>query len=533
MSSAIALRLPSRRWVIGIGLVLILAVISYTGYRFYSAAHSLNGAGIGDLIGLAQNQDDQPGTLAYKIHHGERVNILLMGYGGADHDGSYLADSIMVISVKGTDRVALTSIPRDTYVKVAAFANGGSYDGKINAAYAIPMSRGAFGKLKPEYSDDFNGAGKLASRVIGDYLGQNIDYWVGVDFTAFKKTVDAVDGVDVDNPSVLDDYEYPTENYGYKHIHFDAGRLHLNGDQALIYARERHADSDFGRSKRQQVLAAAIKDKALSVGAVPKLYDLLGALQDNVHTNLSLNDLKVFGGVADKINSAETHKVSIDNTNWQYDTSDPSAGYILLARDKTMASLRRYIDNELPDPAVLAEKAYVQFASTSGQASQGQNLAGVQAVVMKMIGFQAMPPQAGTTAPAVTEIHDYSGGKASRTAKWMADYFKGTVVTEDPGSRPSPPPPLAPSPGASPVPFAAPDIVVVLGKDYSAAYDQLERPVYTPPPGYNNNTRLNPTPVAPKPTPTPTVEPTITPTPRSSPLPVPSPTPCPVGHICG
>ncbi|MEA2645886.1 MAG: polyisoprenyl-teichoic acid--peptidoglycan teichoic acid transferase, partial [Chloroflexota bacterium] len=411
--------------------MLILAVLSYTGYRFYLAAHALNGSGLGDIFQLTQNQDDQPGTLAYKIHHGERVNVLLMGYGGAAHDGSYLADSLMVISVQGTDRVALTSIPRDTYVKVAAFANGGSYDGKINASYAIPLAKGAFGKLKPEYSEDFNGAGKLASQVVGDYLGQKVDYWVGVDFTAFKKTVDAVGGVDIDNPYLLDDDEYPTEDYGYQHIHFDPGPLHLNGDQALVYARERHADSDFGRSKRQQLLAAAIKDRALSVGAVPKLYDLLSALQDNVHTNLSLNDLKVFGGVAEKINSSDTHRVSIDNTNWQYDTLDPYAGYILLARDRTMNSLHHYIDNELPDPAVLAEKANVQFASTPGQASEGQDLGAVMGVLFKMINFQTMPPQSGSTAPAVTEIHDYSGGKAAKTAQWMAAYFKGTVVTDD------------------------------------------------------------------------------------------------------
>ena len=210
---------------------------SFTGYRFWLAASKVNGkAGVGDFIALAQNQDDTPGTLAYKIHHGERVNVLLLGYGGAGHDGGYLTDSILVVSIKGPDRVALTSMPRDTWVKIQAFANGGQYDGKINAAYEIPLSKGAFGKVQPQYDQGFNGGGALASKVIGDYIGLNIDYWVGVDFTAFKKVVDTVGGVDVNNPYVLDDYQYPLGETGrYTHIHFDAGPLHLNGDQALIY----------------------------------------------------------------------------------------------------------------------------------------------------------------------------------------------------------------------------------------------------------------------------------------------------------
>src|SRR5205823_5925091 len=161
---------------------------------------------------------------------------------GAGHDGSYLTDSIMVISVQGADRVAMTSIPRDTFVRMKAFANGSEYDGKINAAYEIPLSHGAFGRLLPEYDQSFAGAGKLASKVVGDYLGQPIDYWAGLDFTAFKKVVDAVGGVDVVNPNTLDDSTYPLGETGKTmHIHFDQGPLHLSGDQALIYVRERHS----------------------------------------------------------------------------------------------------------------------------------------------------------------------------------------------------------------------------------------------------------------------------------------------------
>jgi LCP family protein required for cell wall assembly len=512
------MRFRDKRWIAAIVLALFLVVASYTGFRFWLTASNVNGhAGLGDIIGLAQNLEDTPGTLAYKIHHGQRVNVLLLGYGGAGHDGAYLTDSILIVSIKGPDRVALTSVPRDTWVSIKAFANGGQYDGKVNAAYEIPLLQGAFGKVQPQYDQGFNGAGALASKVIGDYIGQKIDYWVGVDFTAFKQVVDAVGGVDVNNPYVLDDYQYPLgETSQTMHIHFDAGPLHLNGEQALIYARERHADSDFGRSRRQQVLAAVIKDKALKIGALPKLFDLLSALQNNVKTNMTLNDIKTFGAVADKINSSATHHVSIDNSAWQYDTSSNDGQYILLARDHTMSSLQHFIDAEMVDPAVLKEKAHIQFSSTPGQASQGQGFAGMWGTLLHQLNFETLAPATGDTAPAVTEIHDYSGGKDAKTVAWLKQYFNGIVVTET-GPKPAAAAGATPAPGASPSPAASPDIVVVLGKDFAAAFDRELRPTYTPPPNYIAPTR-SPSPVAPptptsEPSPEPTAPPTHPPTP--------------------
>ena len=494
---------------------------AYTGIRFYQAASKISGHGsIGDVIGVAQNQNDTPGTLAYKIHHGERVNILMLGYGGGSHDGAYLSDSIMLISVEGPDRVAMTSLPRDTFANVAAFANGGSYSGKINAAFAIPLSNGAFGTLKPDYSGDYNGGGKLASQVIGDYLGVPVDYWVSVDFTAFKKVVDAIGGVDVNNPYVLDDAQYPIDaTGGYQQIHFDAGPQHLNGDQALIYVRERHSDSDFGRSRRQQQVTAAIKDKVVSANAVPQLFTLLDALQENVHTNLSLNDMKVFTGILNTINTSSTHHVSIDNTNWQYDTTDPSAGYVLLARDKTMNSLHHFIDNVLPDPAVLAENASVQFVSTTGQGSNGDGLAGIMSAVMGMINFKTLGPGTGSTAPATTEVHDYSGGKATKTAQWMATYFGGTVITEDPASKPAPDAGASPQPGASPAATASPDIVVILGVDFAANFDQAASANVRPPSNYIPPRQV---PRKVQPTQAPSQQPTVAPVPTAPPTKKPS-----------
>jgi len=532
-----ALRLPNRRAMILVGLALVLAAAAFASIRLFGLLHSFNPkTGLGDVVGLAENQADTPGTLAYKLKHGQRVNILLLGYGGPGHGGAFLTDSIMVVSVQGVDRIAMTSIPRDSFVQIPAFANGQTYDGKINAAYEIPLSNGAFGRVSPEYDQGYAGAGKLASKVVGAYIGQPIDYWLGVDFTAFKQAVDAVGGVDVVNPYVLDDSTYPLgETNGYEHIHFNAGRLHLSGDQALIYVRERHADSDFGRSRRQQQVLLAIKDKALSLGGLPHFFDLLSALQDHVKTNMTPADMRTFSSVLDKVHDASTHHVSVDNTTLQYDTYCCGGQYILLPRDHTGATLHQYIANELPPANALNEKAQVQFASSLHEASQGQSLAGVVGKMFGMIGFTTLPPATLSTTPQTTVVHDYSGGAAKATVAWLKQYFHADVVTETPSAAPVAS--ASPSPSGSPA-AAGPLVTVDLGLDYAGPFDTEETPQYVAPEQSVPSTyvpRRTPTAAptqAPSPTPTTVVEsPSPSPTPplqchpKNSPLCVtPSPT---------
>ena len=426
--------LARKRWWAALAFLLVIAGSGLTVSRVFASARAVNPrVTVGEVFSVLQDQADVPGSLAYKVHNGIRVNILLLGYGGVGHDGAYLTDSIMVLSVQGANRVALTSIPRDTYVSIPAFANGASYDGKINAAYELPLANGSFGAISPEYNTGFDGAGRLASKVVGDYLGLNIDYFVGVDFTAFKAVVDAVGGIDVVNPTVLDDYTYPAaESGGYTHIHFDAGPLHLNGDQALIYVRERHADSDFGRSRRQQQVIAAIKDKAVSVGAVPQLLALLDAVSNNVHTNMSPNDLRVFSGMASVVSSPATHRVSIDNTNWQYDTTTWASGYILLRRDPSGAALKRYVQAEMVDPTVTAEGATIQVVSGPTQYSQGEPMSATWTGLLQMLNFNTVAPAESSVSPASTVVHDRSGGAATATARWLADYYGGTISVEAP-----------------------------------------------------------------------------------------------------
>ena len=67
----------------------------------------------------------------------DRINILLMGVGGGQHEGPYLTDTMMLVSVKpSTKQVGMLSIPRDLYVNIPNFGTG-----KINTAYALTRAK--------------------------------------------------------------------------------------------------------------------------------------------------------------------------------------------------------------------------------------------------------------------------------------------------------------------------------------------------------------------------------------------------------
>jgi LCP family protein required for cell wall assembly len=209
------------------------------------------------------------------------VNVLLLGYGGATHDGGYLTDSIIVAS-RNPDigNISMFSIPRDLRVKSPVTKGYG----RINAIFTQFMGRN--GK-----DAHLSASGTKAE--IETMLGMEIPYYATVDFTAFKEIIDTIGGIDIVVPETLHDTTYPNEeNRGYITFHIDAGLQHLDGTTALKYARSRHSTSDFSRSLRQQLIIMGIKDKMLSSGVdlknIPQLY---AQYKTYVSTNVSLQEM--------------------------------------------------------------------------------------------------------------------------------------------------------------------------------------------------------------------------------------------------
>lgn len=242
-----------------------------------------------------------------------RTNILLAGVGGIGHDGGNLTDTNMVASIDYKNKlIPMISIPRDLYVKTKQTGKS-----RINEVYWLANKQ--FGNNQGMYA---------LEQLAGEIIGQPIQYYIKIDFSGFKKIVDALGGVDVYVEKDIYDPEYPKgETIQYETFSIKKGLQHLDGETALKYARSRHGNSggDFGRAQRQQQLLHAIKDKALSLnilsdpGKIKALYD---SVADSIDTNLTLGEIIEMAKFAKDIGKESTFSVVLND--------DPTAcgGYI-------------------------------------------------------------------------------------------------------------------------------------------------------------------------------------------------------------
>jgi LCP family protein required for cell wall assembly len=123
------------------------------------------------------------------LNGSDRVNVLMVGYGGPGHDGAYLADSIQILSIDPKTNTTVTiPVPRDLWIEgIAALPQ----NGKVNEVFAQGYING---------DDSLDSAGALMSDVLSTVTGLEIHHWLSIDFTGFRDMVDAVGGVTIDNP---------------------------------------------------------------------------------------------------------------------------------------------------------------------------------------------------------------------------------------------------------------------------------------------------------------------------------------------
>jgi LCP family protein required for cell wall assembly len=273
------------------------------------------------------------------------VNFLLLGYGGATHDGTYLTDSIMVLNLNPkTSKATLISIPRDIWVG----------NKKINSFYSQHIKEG------PAV------AGRAAMDAVSQVTGLNMDRFVSVSFDGFTKTIDALGGVDVKVDVTFDDYQYPIEGKEddlcgkdpaelpaitatasatknpelifpcrYKHLHFDAGTVHMDGITALEFVRSRHSaqdGSDFGRSRRQKNLLVAVKQKVMSVNFITSALPFINRLGDEVRTDLSLDEARVLISTAGKLADYKISSLAITDENYLISSQSTDGQYVLIPK---------------------------------------------------------------------------------------------------------------------------------------------------------------------------------------------------------
>src|SRR5581483_8564863 len=143
----------------------------------------------------------------------------------------------------------------------------------------------------------------------------------------------------------------------------------MNGERAIEFARSRHSledGTDFGRSRRQQLILLAIKSKALSPEGMSKAFGLMDALSKDFKTNMTIGQVKALAEEAKDVDPNTIDRVSIDTTNYLADAVTTDGQDVLVPQGKSWSALRSYIGSLLLDPAVKTEGAKIQLWNGSG-----------------------------------------------------------------------------------------------------------------------------------------------------------------------
>jgi len=263
----------SRRWpkiLLAVIAVMLLVGGVFAAYAYYQTKQTANK--------IYKASDENASAV---VKQKKPLSILLLGIDtGADgRTDKGRSDTMIVATINPTTKkTTFVSIPRDTMAEMTA--SGETSIQKINSAYEI-------------------GGAKTAKKTVSKLLNIPINYYLTLNMGGLAKIVDAVGGVTV------------TSNltFTFNNITIKKGTHHLNGKQALSFARMRYDDpkGDYGRQLRQQQVIKAVTKKLLSLNGVANYQKILSVVQNNLQTDLSFSDMK---GLAANYRSAATNMVS-------------------------------------------------------------------------------------------------------------------------------------------------------------------------------------------------------------------------------
>ena len=238
------------------------------------------------------------------------LNIVLLGSDKRPSSGAWRTDSMIIVSIDQKNQtVRLLSLPRDLWVYIPQHGYN-----RINTA-------DLWGELAQP-----GGGPERVKQTIYHNLGIPIHYYVRIDFKGFIKIVDTLGGLEIDVEEALPD------------VNLEAGMQHLDGREALRYARSRYTTSDFDRGRRQRKLLTALWEKALTLDVIPRLPDLWSAMEDSFSTDLPLDEVINMAYLSTQLSREDVRSNAIDESmvqNWV--TSDGAA--VVLPREERIEAM--------------------------------------------------------------------------------------------------------------------------------------------------------------------------------------------------
>ncbi len=348
----------------------------------------------------------------------ERLNILLIG--SDEQRGGHNTDTLITVSIDPvTKQVAMFSLPRDTVdVPVppgpAQRVWGRSYRAKINAWFVENRRRR---DLWPG-NDRQRGYNALKA-IMGELYDLKIRYFVEVNFDGFKKVVDSVGGVTINVQVPVSDDQFPGTTGRVQRLYIPSGLQHMDGDQALRYARSRHTSTDFDRGARQQRVLLSLREQADPQTLIPKLPELVAALKSAVRTDVPIDQLDELLGLASQVDTANIRSFVFAPPLYSRDTCQDARGCVVIPN---ISRIKQAVKNAFSgDPrdevlrqTLAAEGARVWVLNGTNTANRGARLA----AYLEYHGLDASAPRGKPkgSVPAKTVITVYNGAETDLTA---------------------------------------------------------------------------------------------------------------------
>jgi polyisoprenyl-teichoic acid--peptidoglycan teichoic acid transferase len=416
-------------------IFVLTCVAVFTSQILISKDNSVNW--ISNLPGLKQIQYLAEGANSpLKGEDRDRINIVLLGIGGKGHDGAYLTDTIMLVSLQpSTKKVSMVSIPRDMVVPIE------------NMGWRKVNSINSFAELK------IPGSGGLAvSQSLSDILGTPIDYFLRVDFDGFVNIIDQLGGVEVDVDNTLDDYNYPvlgnedaTWNTRWEHLHIDKGWQKMDGALALKYARSRHGlgveGSDFARAKRQQKIIEAVKEKVISMDILFKptmISNIIQQLEEHISTNLQVWEMVRIWEIFKDVQKGSIINKVIDNgpDGLLVNSVGEDGAYILTPKSGDFSDIKYLVDTIFDQNTTESKDAIITEEKPEIEVRNGtwiNGLATKVAVDLEKSGFKII--RVGNSSQQnfrKTVIYDLTKGEKAKSLDILKNQANANITTEVP-----------------------------------------------------------------------------------------------------
>jgi LCP family protein required for cell wall assembly len=423
-------RQPGRASLLGWGILFIVLILAgvVAVFTFRAVRDFVSAWEITDLPGFVVKGGDQP-TAQTQASPGEptaavpqpapdvltpppwdgssRVSILVMGLDFRDWqagEGPPRTDTMILLTIDPVARsAAMLSIPRDLWVVIPGFDHN-----KINTAYQL----GEAYKIP-------GGGPELARQTVESLLGVPIQYYAQVDFSAFVRFIDEINGVEIDVPEAIKVDLLGDGKETIKNI--KPGRQVLPGELALAYVRARYTEGgDFDRARRQQLVIFGIRERLLDPQMLPVLLSKAPALYQEisagVNTNLGFEQAIQLGLLAldiplDKIQRGVigSEQVTFGKSPEGLDVLKPRPEQIRLLRDELFAS-NGAINPGTPeaDPLARARLETARIAILNGAGVPG--LASRTSEYLRSQGLDAPDDALADGNPSFyTTIIDYTG----------------------------------------------------------------------------------------------------------------------------